>query len=101
MKTSEVFKRAKAKLQVAKKSEGKERFICYALNRTEASNHDIQMAKNIVRDLLCGCVTLESWLSAKHGVKQNCYTLAGTKKMQATRHAWLDHLIEHYEAKGD
>ena len=40
---------------------------------------------------------LGNWLRAKHGIRPNL----DAKKYQQTRHAWVDHLIEHYESIGD
>lgn len=100
MKTSEVFKLAKAKLKTGSGKTG-ERYICYALSRVNAPHQDIRNAKRIVQYLLKGCVSLEAWLYHKHNIGVNFFARESAKKMQATRQAWLDHLIEHYEAQGD
>jgi hypothetical protein len=49
---------------------------------------------------LNGAASLEEWLYAHHGIR--CTNTAHYKrKIMATRKAWLTHLIEHYENKGD
>lgn len=103
MKTSEVLRQAKAILWtgIGKPTAGKLKFICHAINRTvlgDGSNWQyIQRTKNMVHSLLRPHVTLEDWLLAKgHVVHRQLY--AGSQfrnraRVQATRHAWIDHLI--------
>jgi len=45
-------------------------------------------------------MTLNDWLEREHGIRVENSDAYRTK-MKTTRKAWLDHLIEHYEAKGD
>ena len=105
MKTSKAFKIARNKLWDGYGTIcpfGKERYICYALtaswkHRLPAVREDFLRAEKIIMDLLGGYVTLERWLAGVHGI----YWCGQKPKLQATRRAWLDHLIEHYEAKGD
>lgn len=111
MKTSEVLREAKKILWtgVGRPSAGKPKFICHALNRTvlgDGSNwKDIQLAKHIIHELMRPHITLEDWLIAKgHVLHKQLY--AGSQfrnrhKLQATRHAWIDHLIAHHESIGD
>lgn len=97
MKTSQVFIRAKKFLSTVPYEKGKTEYICYAIDRTRCPKVDREKAKNIIADLLDGYLTLGSWLAyEKEIVNDRC-----GKKMQVTRHAWLDHLIEHYESIGD
>lgn len=93
MKTSEAFRRAKAVLWngQGRQTEGKERFICYAICRT--TGH--KKAKRTIVSRLCYHHTLGGWLEAQ-GVRE--WTI---KQLQQHRHAWLDLLIAEFEAKGD
>jgi len=101
MKTSKVFKAAKEQLWDGEGNwfeSGKERFVCVAI--LEAPNirvMDKRKARYIVQCLLGGHESLEGWLNATHQIRaydERC-------KAQITRHAWLDHLINHYESIGD
>jgi hypothetical protein len=101
MKTSKIFRAAKAQLWdgeghwLARK---KDRFVCYAiLEHPNISNRDKYRARHIVESLLGRHETLEDWLSAKHRI----HAYEDLCKMQETRQAWLDHLIAHYESLGD
>lgn len=76
--------------------EGKSVRICYAADR--AGNKVQERVVPIITCLLGRHVYFEDWLKAK-GIK--CYGPANTRKLQATRKAWLLHLIAEYEAKGD
>ena len=49
----------------------------------------------LFNNLLVGHESLHSWLRARG------YDISDTAKLQATRHAWLDHLIFQYEALND
>jgi len=100
MKTSKVFKAAKAQLW---DGEGdwcrtdKEKFICIAIWGTpNIRDGDKIKARRIVENLLGGHDTLEGWLSATHQIK----AYNDRPKIQQTRRAWLDHLINHYESIG-
>ena len=97
MKTSQVFTRAKNKLSHGPHEYGKTEYICYAIARTKCSVGDKEKAIAIIMNLLEGCITLGSWLDIVQGIENARYG----KKVQETRHAWLDHLIEHYESIGD
>ena len=97
MKTSQVFIRAKKLLSTGPADYGKTEYICYAIDRTRCPKVDREKAKNIIADLLCGYVTFGIWLEQEKGIEND---RTGTK-VQETRHAWLDHLIEHYESIGD
>lgn len=100
MKMSEIFREAKTKLHKGRRVGGKERYICYAISRIKAPHADIRRAKWIVQSLLHPHLSLEGWLTRTQGVN-TAYSNEGNAKMQVTRQAWLDHLIEHYEAQGD
>lgn len=97
MKTSQVFTRAKKLLSTGPADYGKTEYICYAIDRTRSYERDKQKAKDIIMELLDGWQTFGSWLEREKGI-ENSRTGA---KIQETRHAWLDHLIEHYESIGE
>ena len=97
MKTSQVFIRAKNFLSTGSAVIGKTEYICYAIERTRCSGADKDRARDIIMELLDGYLTLGSWLDHKKEIEND----RRGPKMQATRHAWLDHLIEHYESIGD
>lgn len=97
MKTSQVFIRAKKLLATGLNDKGKPEYICYAIDRTRCYKRDKEKAKDIIVNLLEGSYAFGGWLENVKGIKND---LVGAK-MQETRHAWLDHLIEHYESIGD
>lgn len=104
MKTSEVFRRVKLHLLDEGYMMAHERYICYALNELYMSakigDRDRTRCKKIVMDLLHPVKSLEAWLCVCHN-KEITNTSHYKKRIMATRKAWLDHLINHYEAKGD
>lgn len=97
MKTSQVFIRAKNLLSTGPNDKGKTEYICYAIEKTRCSEVDKVRTTVIIMKLLDGCVTFGSWLENAKGIVND----RTGKKLQTTRHAWLDHLIEHYESIGD
>ena len=99
MKTSQVFIRAKNFLSTGPTDYGdrKTEYICYAIDRTRCSKTDKDRARDIIMDLLDDNYTLGSWLRHVKGIENDRHN----PKMQATRHAWIDHLIEYYESIGD
>ena len=97
MKTSQVFTRAKTFLSTGPDDWGKTEYICYAIDRVRCSARDKQKAKSIIMKLLDNNYTFGAWLKYKKGIKNDNIGA----KVQETRHAWLDHLIEHYESIGD
>ena len=98
MKTSKVFKLAKRSLWDGKEEIGyKTSYVCLAIDCTKAPFEDKGRAKKIVGELLCPHTTLRNWLF----LEKRIITAGKFKKLQATRHAWLDHLIEHYASIGD
>jgi len=107
MKLSEVFREAKTDLWSGRGQQYQARFICHAINRQFVRHplHDesIYEAKQVIAQLLEGHVTLDDWLMAKgHAKPHEIITKKGRdEKLQATRHAWLDHLIQHYESIGN
>lgn len=99
MKTSQVFIRAKKFLSTGPTDYGnrKTQYICYAIDETRCSDTDKEKAKDIIMELLDGCQTFGMWLEHAKGIANNRHG----EKVQETRHAWLDHLIEHYKSIGD
>jgi hypothetical protein len=63
-------------------------------------DRDRTRVKKIVRAMLLPQHSLEDWLLKQHNIPCT-HTFEYRKKIMTTRKAWLDHLIEHYEAKGD
>lgn len=104
MKTSEVFALVKENLwDGTGECAAHNRYIYYQLEELcrmhEISTNDRNRCKRIVSKLLGINGLLESWLFYKHDI-QIKYTTAYYRKVQATRRAWLDHLIEHYRSQG-
>lgn len=97
MKTSQVFTRAKKLLSTGSVDYGKTQYICYAIDGTRCSNTDKKKAQDIIMRLLDGHFTFGSWLEHAKGIANDKLGA----KVQETRHAWIDHLIEHYESIGD
>lgn len=104
MKTSEVFRKVKAHLLNEGYMMSHERYICYALNelymRAKIGDLDRTRCKRFIRAHLDNCASLEAWLCEKHDIPVT-NTPRYKKRIMATRKAWLDHLITHYETKGD
>ena len=94
MKTSQALRLTKAKLWdgVSPRPEGKAYYGCDAASMAGVYS----IVSPILIRLLGGPRTLGGWLFDRGN-----YEPRDTVKMQATRHAWLDHLIEHYEALND
>lgn len=97
MKTSQVFIRAKNLLSTGPDDKGKPEYICYAIEKTRCYERDKLRATEIIMVGLSGFVTFGSWLENVKGIENN----RRGAKLQEARHAWLDHLIEHYESIGD
>lgn len=109
MKTSEVFKLAKQHLSTTGDwfAPGSS-YICIAIeNSTQDNDWDAgEKARAIVQQRLGEYYTFEDWLHKEHGIHRGPYVKAGTvrqfrDKVQATRHAWLDSMIQEFAAQGD
>lgn len=105
MKTSEVFRRVRLHLGAGKKDAANhKRYICHALRelylRGMIGDRDRTKGQRLIRAHLEDKGSLEHWLWDKHDIQPR-YTNVYIRKIMATRKAWLTHLIEHYEAKGD
>jgi hypothetical protein len=71
-------------------SETLDKYICHGLERVYKNGG--KAAIKIINDRLDGSMTLETWL-ASEGYTDSYYN---TKKMQITRKAWLESLIEEF-----
>lgn len=97
MKTSEVFRRAKKRLATGFDRD-REMYICIAIQKSGAMSRDVRRVQKIIEELLGDQYgTFSSWLR-DNGVP---YPYHDFRKLQETRHAWVDHLIKHYESIGD
>lgn len=66
--------------------------------------HDCCRVRDIIHDLLSPegrQIGLQDWLEDEHGILPDPGNPEYVLKLQATRLAWLDHLITHYESRGD
>ena len=97
MKTSEAFRRVKRVIKSRVHS-----YICWAAIDV-LPLADADRVTGVVLRLLNGNSSLETWLYRNLGVDldTSAYSPNGQARMQVTRLAWLDHLIEHYESLGD
>ncbi len=107
MKTSEVFKRVRQHLYNGKDDcrPTHRHFICEAIKYLyyEAKvigDMDRTRAQRIIIAELQPHHTLEDWLAKQHKIIPT-YTPAYRRKIMVTRKAWLTHLINHYQSKGD
>lgn len=114
MKTSEAFKQAKGLLWDGKWEQpwGKHRYICVALNNISSFEKG-QRCQVIINKLLDPTGkhepdTLEDWLIKQGHIGQEFYMQKSItdypdimRKVQVTRHAWLNHLIKYYRSIGD
>ena len=101
MKTSKIFKEALKFLWdgIEPKSKTKGKYVCGCVEHVKHKyiiNVDYQI--KIINKLLNDHYTLETWLFHEHLISP---TLDNPSQIQATRKAWLEHLINHYESIGD
>jgi hypothetical protein len=105
MKTSEVFRQVHDHLLDEGYMYTHERYICYAIEflyykAKTIGDRDRTRCKKIIYNLLGDSGSLEAWLYDNHKI-QNTLTPRYIKKVMVTRKAWLTHLINHYQSKGD
>lgn len=106
MKTSEVFRKVKLHLtdKWTNETPADRRYICMAVAKLYLNgmigDKDRTRCRRLVLAHLGGKYSLERWLWVNHDISVG-YTRADINKSIVTRKAWLDHLIEHYENKGD
>ena len=99
MKTSEALKATKAHLWDGKsvnEPRNKSEFVCLAALRAGREVPDLVVP--IIQRLLGDRFTLGAWLMVLGYTQEQ---VLNVRQMQLTRHAWLDHLINHYESQGD
>ena len=113
MKTSEVLTQAKQYLSPCYEpgEQSRDTFICVALviadEAKKITRDDSLKAQLMIHHRLEGHYTFESWLRNKHNISiHNCSgpelgLRAFRDKMQATRHAWVDSMIQEFAALGD
>lgn len=114
MKTSEAFKQALDRLWDGKRMKdgdpypkGTERFCCLAVWCITRNNALAAPCEKILMDLLAPQTTLEGWLVAQGHMRREDngidleFNTPLMQKVQTTRKAWLEHLIEHYKSIGD
>jgi hypothetical protein len=80
-------------------------YICWAIDRATVSPRDPvrRACKKIISDRLDGKGTLQEWLAHKNFAdwiltRKKLSTVDQNLKLQITRHAWLDSLIEEFSA---
>ncbi len=100
MKTSKV-------LTIARKYVADEGYICWAgaraVNDKKIPFKDFIRVRDMVHGRLCGCLSLEHWLQHYHNIKIGPGTdyHAYNIKIQATRQAWLNSMIDEFRSKKD
>ena len=81
---------------------GLARFVCTAVrdasdcDDADGSRYDLRV---LIRERMGGISTLEEWLEYHHGILGYPFSNHDEylDKMQATRHAWIDSLIEEFK----
>lgn len=108
MKTSKVFAIARRGVSLDGR-DPRTRYICNSISDARRDGlitaRDMVRTKNIITKLLtCDSYQLgnclENWLRAVKDINPTS-SVDDRKKMQVTRHAWLDSLIAEYTARGD
>ena len=94
MKTSEAFRLTKKKLWDGVTGlRPVLRGVCYAARDAGVD----EIVRPIIMELIKPHAFLGEWLEQNHGI-----VLCGDfARYQQTRHAWVDHLIQHYKSIGD
>ena len=101
MKTSYIFKEALKFLWngIEPKSKIKDKYVCHCLEKVKHKYKiNVGPQLKIINKLLDNRYTLETWLYDKHLISP---ILDNPSQIQATRKAWFEHLINHYESIGD
>ena len=108
MKTSEIYSRAKKLLWDGEtpRTDTCSRYICDVITHHPKLNplltqEEADAATDAIHELLGPSeFSLRTWL-IKHRHATSAEIENNEVKMQATRAAFLDHLIEHFKSKGD
>ena len=105
MKKSNILREAKKVLarNIYEIDNGKRTFICHAIewvrqSRPELIRHDTYELREHIQKQLGLYSTVDGWLEKIAGVPRRQLT---PENLQLYRHRWLDHLILHFEARGD
>jgi hypothetical protein len=115
MKKSKMLILAKAHLALSSEEfvNGKELFICHALSEVKSrlKSSDVDETyfklKEIIRAKLDGEYTFNDWLAKNFGIVEPSFREsdevrdAYDDKMQITRLAWMNSMIEEFAAQGD
>ena len=113
MKASIILRRTKERMLTLNR--GTSAYICdniwHVTMNEPRGRFDERRITRFIDKLLGGRFSLVEWLIDKGHIKTDptCWSYDNTNylgdvnwtKLQATRMAWLDYLIAHYEAKGD
>ena len=97
MKTSEILIKAKKRLAWSNKELIRNEFICNAIE-VSSSHPKANLLIKEISNRMGGKQTMRLWLNEVHGISWHALN---SKNLQAHRHAWVDMLIEEYQAKGD
>lgn len=100
LKPSEVLIEAKKHLARNSKEakKGKQRFICYAIG-FECSPEQ-KTVKDLIRNRLKPYSSLGTWLAGNKKIQMNFCDSQTIDRLQLTRHAWVDDLIQEFQSKG-
>jgi hypothetical protein len=110
MKASNVLRKAKQHLAMSEedkqRSRGKYYYICWAIDEVErCPAYDRVRVKEYIGGLLGADATLEGWLEHTQKGFGNWWSQMTCEEyrteLQTTRLAWMDWMIQQYEAKGD
>lgn len=95
----ELFKKAKGRLATSYvdfvSNDHKQKFLCYALADAGDYNDDYYLCVDLIAKRLGKHVYLEQWLTSK-GYLTFMIRAESWNKVQATRVAWLNSLIEEF-----
>lgn len=106
MKTSQVLQRVWVHLGDGRQDmAAHRRFICHAIQYlyyvvAVIGDGDRTRTLKLIRSHLDGAASLEHWLAVHHDIEIS-YKRPYIRKIMTTRKAWLEHLIQHYQSKGD
>lgn len=99
-KAVEVLKAARKHLAVDSDDQSRHEFLCAAIEaaclRDDSRSEAGEMLRCLIMLRLQGYRTLDMWLRSEHGIR-GLYNNK-SRKLQATRHAWLDDLIREFSA---
>ena len=102
MKNSDILRRAYGRIQDEDLSYA---YVCVAINPRGCCTAAEQDLRDWVLDLIPGCYTLEDWMEEQIGrpLKPSGWAdepAPDEIKMRVTRLAWINWMIEYWEARG-